>query len=150
MAMMTKNEELKALETIRAILDAAGADSYIGIAFEGCVRDAEDNIGNDFGMSMKSRYDGAMRDLEAAKKELATVKAASKCACDDRDALRKKCDELETLRANTAAAAIETSNSLMDARAQLDAERCHAADLESENVRLKARLYDLLTASQAD
>lgn len=45
--MPTKAEERKALAQIRAIVDALGEDSYIGIALEGCLDDAEMNIEND-------------------------------------------------------------------------------------------------------
>ena len=39
--MMTKQQEREALERIKNILADAGADSYIGMAFAGCVEDAE-------------------------------------------------------------------------------------------------------------
>ena len=42
--VVTKDEEFKALEKIRKIVDGLGEDSYIGIAFEGCFEVAEDNI----------------------------------------------------------------------------------------------------------
>ena len=41
--MMTKQQEREALERIKNILADAGADSYIGMAFAGCVEDAERN-----------------------------------------------------------------------------------------------------------
>lgn len=54
--MPTKAEERKALAQIRAIVDALGEDSYIGIALAGCLDDAEMNIENNFALSMKERY----------------------------------------------------------------------------------------------
>lgn len=50
--MMTKQQEREALERIKNILADAGADSYIGMAFAGCVEDAESNIENDWALSM--------------------------------------------------------------------------------------------------
>lgn len=59
--MMTKQQEREALERIKNILADAGADSYIGMAFAGCVEDAESNIEND--------WQSAEQKLEAVKAE---------------------------------------------------------------------------------
>lgn len=78
----TKEQELKALEKIKKIVAGLGENSYIGMAFEGCFEIAEDNIGNDFGCSMKQRaesseakaekykemYENALKDYEAEKR----------------------------------------------------------------------------------
>lgn len=53
--MITKEEELQALERIKEILATLGTDSYVATAFEGCVEIAEDNIKNDFMFSFKQR-----------------------------------------------------------------------------------------------
>lgn len=53
----TKDQELEALEKIKAIVESLGPDSYVGTAFEGCFEIAEDNIGNDFACSMKQRVE---------------------------------------------------------------------------------------------
>lgn len=57
--MPTKAEERKALAQIRAIVDALGEDSYIGIALAGCLDDAEQNIECDLALSMQSRWESA-------------------------------------------------------------------------------------------
>lgn len=58
--MTTKEQERKALEKIRKIVEEiGGSDSYIGMAFEGCFEIAEENIDNDFGCSMKQRAESA-------------------------------------------------------------------------------------------
>lgn len=59
----TKEQERKALIQIKKIVDSLGKNSYIGTAFEGCLEDAENNIENDFGESMKSRWEDAERRL---------------------------------------------------------------------------------------
>lgn len=46
--MVTKEQERKALEQIKKIVDSLGADSYIATAFDGCFEDARENIENDF------------------------------------------------------------------------------------------------------
>lgn len=61
--MTTKEQERKALEQIRKIVAGLGEDSYIGTAFEGCFKVAEDNIENDWACSMKERAEIAERNL---------------------------------------------------------------------------------------
>lgn len=53
--MATKEQERKALDKIRKIVDELGENSYLSTAFEGCFEDAEENIEYDFGMSWKQR-----------------------------------------------------------------------------------------------
>lgn len=55
----TKEQERKALEKIKKIVEELGEDSYIGMAFEGCFELAEENIKNDFACSMKQRAESA-------------------------------------------------------------------------------------------
>ena len=63
----TKEQERKALEKIKKIVEELGEDSYIGMAFEGCFEIAEENIENDFGCSMKQRVEAAEKKLETAE-----------------------------------------------------------------------------------
>lgn len=44
--MSTKEQERKALEQIRKIVDGLGPDSYLATAFDGCFEIAEENIEN--------------------------------------------------------------------------------------------------------
>lgn len=64
--MTTKEQERKALQQIRKIVEGLGENSYIATAFEGCFEIAKDNIENDFACSMKQR-------AEAAEKKVATL-----------------------------------------------------------------------------
>ncbi|MCC8014061.1 MAG: hypothetical protein LIO87_02615 [Eubacterium sp.] len=68
--MITKADELKALEKIKKIVETLGNDSYIATAFEGCFEVAEENIRNDFGCSLKQRAEAAEKELEKTKREL--------------------------------------------------------------------------------
>lgn len=61
--MATKDEERKALEKIRKIVDGLGEGSYLSMAFEGCFSDAVENIENDWGCSWKQRAESAINDL---------------------------------------------------------------------------------------
>ena len=62
--MATKEQELKALEKIKKIVEELGEDSYIGMALDGCFEIAEDNINNDFACSMKQRWQSAEKETE--------------------------------------------------------------------------------------
>lgn len=73
--MTTKEQERKALEKIRKIVEELGENSYVGTAFEGCFRDAEDNIEDDAAYSMKSRFEYSEEKLAAALEENKKLKA---------------------------------------------------------------------------
>ena len=60
----TKEQELKAVEKIRKIVESLGTDSYVGTAMEGVLEIAEENIQNDFACSMKNRAELAERELK--------------------------------------------------------------------------------------
>lgn len=53
--MTTKDQERKALQQIRKIVEGLGEDSYIATAFDGCFDDAENNIEDDAAYSWKDR-----------------------------------------------------------------------------------------------
>lgn len=146
--MATKAEERKALEQIKKIVEGLGGDSYIGMALEGCFEIAESNIENDFGCSMqeqvrameKSRNDWMARckymELEhkKAERELEAAK-------DNADALNKwgndKANELRDAMNEVA----RLTNKNLEATKKAEA-------LELENMKLKARLYDLMMAEK--
>lgn len=65
----TKEQERKALEQIKKIVDGLGEDSYIRTAFEGAFEDAENNIKDDAAYSMKARYEFSEKQLEKALEE---------------------------------------------------------------------------------
>ncbi|MBQ4447474.1 MAG: hypothetical protein II897_04185 [Clostridia bacterium] len=65
----TKEQERKALEEIRKIVDSLGKDSYIATAFEGCFEDAEENIDNDFALSWKNRAEVAGKRVDELEKK---------------------------------------------------------------------------------
>lgn len=64
----TKEQERKALEQIKKIVEGLGNNSYIGMAFEGCFEIAEENIANDSGCSMKQRAEKAQKDADYFQK----------------------------------------------------------------------------------
>lgn len=64
--LATKQEERDTLAAIRKMVEELGPQSYLATAFEGCFEDAESNIENDFGDSMKARWLHADAQLNAA------------------------------------------------------------------------------------
>ena len=74
-ALASKQQERDALEKIRKIVDSLGPDSYLATAFTGCFQDAEDNIENDFAMSMSGRWQYAEEQLEKKKAEVERLQA---------------------------------------------------------------------------
>ena len=93
----TKQQERDALERIRAIVATLGPRSYVGTALDGCLVDAESNIENDFGDSMKARWEAAekrvaqaVKETAEAKEELAQVRRELQTAEDDVNFYRDK------------------------------------------------------------
>jgi hypothetical protein len=153
----TKDQEREALEKIKAILDTLGPDSYVGTAFEGCLEIAEENIENDFACSMKQRVEAVVventrlkekvKELEdklaESEKDYEAAHATAHLVVDEKDA------EIANLKAQVASL---TEIGRWNAE-QCDEARCEAGELrqraekaEAEVVRLKAKLYDYMTA----
>lgn len=89
-ATATKDQERKALEKIKAIVEALGPDSYIGTALEGCFEIAERNIENDFACSMKRRAEAAERKAEELEKKVSALELDNR---DLRLAIKKEKEE---------------------------------------------------------
>lgn len=140
----TKEQERKVLEQIRKMVEELGTDSYIAMAFEGCFEIAESNIDNDFGCSMKQRAESAERKVET---EVQGEKAAEK----DRDYFQKKAsrlsgivEELEEEKRNLAKEQREMGEKYSETVSKCKEQQERADRLEDENIRLKAKLYDLI------
>lgn len=71
----TKDQERKALEEIRKIVDNLGENSYVGAAMEGVLELAEDNIENDFVQSMKESVETAEKRAHELEEELEEARA---------------------------------------------------------------------------
>ena len=87
--MATKEQESKALEQIKKIVEDLGEGSYLAAAFEGCFDVAEENIRCDFGCSMKQRAESAEKAAEDLRKELSIMKARAEAL----EILKKESDE---------------------------------------------------------
>lgn len=78
--MTTKEQERKALAQIKKIIDGLGENSYVGTAFEGCFKVAEENIENDFACSMKQRAESAEKALHKSHSKVDELKEELKAA----------------------------------------------------------------------
>lgn len=145
--MTTKAEEYKALEQIKKIVSALGADSYIAIAFEGCFEVAEGNIDNDFACSMKQRAESAERQAQQKIKEAEASKAEVKRLEGINKEMRRDLEGTEQTLANERkqnAEEISRLNGIISECCK-DSEGTgqQIADLKAEIIRLKAQVYDL-------
>lgn len=66
----TNQQERDTLAAIRKMVEELGPQSYLATAFDGCFDDAESNIDNDFGDSMKARWDSAVQRIKALESKL--------------------------------------------------------------------------------
>lgn len=145
--MTTKAEENKALEQIKKIVSALGADSYIAIAFEGCFEVAEGNIDNDFACSMKQRAESAERQAQQKIKEAEASKAEIKRLEGINKEMRRDLEGTEQTLANERkqnAEEISRLNGIIsECHRDLEGTGQQIADLKAEIIRLKAQVYDL-------
>ena len=137
--MTTKEQERQALEKIKAIVEGLGEDSYVGKAFEGCFEIAEENIENDFFISMKEtaqRYLDAFEDAQDAinEWEAKATKAEAKATemGEQADKYFSKFNDTAN-RFNNAIAENVNLQKVIDEK-------------DMEIMKLKAKLYDLMNA----
>ena len=72
---MTKQEERNILAQIKNLINEAGEDSYIGMAFEGCVQMAHENIDNDWGNSPRASLEVSYVQINDLTKKLENAEA---------------------------------------------------------------------------
>ena len=142
---MTKDQERKALEKIKAIIQEAGPDSYLDMTFKGVLEQAADNIENDFSSNYMEMYEAAKKVISEMKEATAkdqktivelrqynqTLSIQLDTETDRADGLRKEVHDV-----------IKENEEYMD-RIMENEEKIKA--LESEIITLKAKLYDLMT-----
>lgn len=135
--VITKKDERNALEQIKEIVKALGEDSYVATAFKGVFELAEENIKHDFWGSALDwqeeieRQDGIMRHT---KDELTKAKRDLEITEKSREENYKRFREQE-VRAIKAEEALAKTNETIEKQ-------------QDEIVRLKAKLYDMMTESQ--
>lgn len=145
---LTKQQERDALDQITAILEAAGPDSYIGMAFRGCVEIARQNIENDFGDSLADRAGNLAAQLDKVTRQRDEMRRDIECSTRamraEMDDLKRAMEAMTKQRDDYARDRNDLRDKLRAAyRDRSEATEC-AARLNIEIARLKARLYDLI------
>lgn len=150
-AMTTKEQERRALEQIRKIVEGLGDNSYVGTAFEGCFEDAEQNIENDWAMSWENRAVTATKRYEKAETELVRV-SKEKAGIQKLYEEAEQAIKTETNRANQLANRITQLNEEMAEAVRMYSEKetreyelnQQLSEKDAEIMKLKAKLYDLM------
>ena len=135
--MATKAEERKALEEIRRIVEGLGNDSYLAMAFDGCFEMVESNIENDFANNPKTSIEKLKKDLRAANAKIKNADEAYEIVLKREQAEKKELDLAKATLKAEADRATKGWNSFLEMKRKVKA-------LELENMKLKARLYDLM------
>lgn len=143
--MTTKDQELKALERIRKIVEELGENSYIGTAFEGCFEIAEENIENDFACSMKRTAEIYKEKLETAgiirsnlEREIEALQIKNKMLGERIEQHDKNYEDLRLKKEEYKQSALENWNKYREAQNAL-------LVAEAKITELKAKLYDYMT-----
>lgn len=142
--MTTKQQEREALRKIREIVEALGEHSYIGTAFEGVFEIAEENIEYDFGCSLKQQVE-SLEEQDRANKETIEKLRKENALFSGRlyECMEEHKREVTELREELDASAEEIRlnfNSTLEALLK---------GKDNEIMKLKARLYDLMTKEEA-
>ena len=142
--MATKEQEWKALAQIKEIVEGLGATSYIGMAIDGMLEDAEENIKNDFALSMKDRYETEKKRTELLNDDVNQLTEENQKLREEIEMLdrqknqeRDRYNDLLNRLHETEKTALENLNELGEARAEVKWQ----AD---EILHLKAKLYDFM------
>lgn len=156
----TKAEEYEALNQIRGILkDFDPEDTYIGKAFEGCVEQAKQNIDNDWMFSFRSRYEN--RDRDAAKLDEILTKTTDKLRKSEEarvdlvkelnqkdDTIARYIDVVQGKDREISRLKEVRNETYKDLEGKLEEEHQKLEKSQAEIIRLKAKLYDMMTAGE--
>ena len=156
--MTTKAQEREALKKIEKIIADLGEGSYVATAFEGCVEIAAQNIEFDAAFSMQGRAESAEVRAETAKEKAedlrrerdearGAVETYRQAAYQYRSLASEYEQKAADLRQEVEKRPLErdaTTDCLDNLSEALAEAEKKAEALEAENIRLKARLFDLL------
>ena len=143
--MTTKDQERKALEQIRKIVEGLGENSYIGMAFEGCFEIAEKNIEDDSGCSMKQRWESVEKEANQLANDIVKLQKTNRDLMEENENIARKYD-----KEKESGTAFAVKYAELDARAEEYKYKLYETekDLEAaqmEIMKLKAKLYDYMT-----
>lgn len=145
--MVSKDDERKALDQIKKIINGLGPDSYIGAAIDSTVLElAADNIGNDFLITTTGKLEDAAAKLEESRKELREAMKTRDDLKTEINIISGRLEESERKAegVRTTCEDIRTRNhELLE---ELTAAQKERDQMKQEIITLKAKLYDLMTA----
>ena len=145
----SKTREYDALSAIGSILgDFSPEDTYVGKAFEGCVELAKENIDNDWLYSWKGRYlDEQAKNCKLSDK----VEALTKTLNQKDDAIARL-EDAKNLLSKEIAQLYGTldykDETYKDLEDKFEEEHQKLEKSQAEIIRLKAKLYDVITAGE--
>lgn len=143
--MTTKEQERKAIEKIRKIIDELGENSYVGFAMDGVLELAEENIREDAAYSMKRRVEIAQERADEAKEENRKLKnelrEQKECVQQQRETIEEKINTIMDLRKKLGEVSIaEKANEIPEELMQ--EMYCMAYDKEAEAIGKMERAAD--------
>lgn len=149
--MVTKNDERKALEKIKKIVEELGADSYIAVAFEGCFDIAEENINNDFACSMKQKYEQEHEQVVALLKkvneyydELQDFEENNKGLLEEIDTKDQMLEHERSIKRELKKEIDEADRRIEHLESCIEGKNEAILKYDDELVHLKAKMYDMI------
>lgn len=149
--MVTKNDERKALEQIKKIIEELGDDSYIAVAFEGCFDIAEENINNDFTCSMEQKYTQEHEQAVELLKKVNPYYDEIQDLKNSNEGLLKEIDTKDQMLEHERSMKRELKKELDQADREVETQSGIIEKLnevverqDNEILKLKARLYDYI------
>lgn len=97
--MTTKEQEKRALERIKQLVDSLGEDSYIGTAMEGVWEIAERNIELDAAFSLEGQQRILEKELEDGRQRITELDGLVRKQWEELDILRREAAEARRLAA---------------------------------------------------
>ena len=151
-----KQREREALESIRNIVKSLGDDSYIAIALEGCLEDAERNIDDDAAYSMKSRLESAEDKIRQGEEERQLIRNSLEREHHMAEALSYELADAQDMCKDAEISKLKSrigelledskrgSDFIFEQNNRISELQHRAENAEAEVIRLKAKLYDAL------
>ena len=140
----SKRTEREVLTFLDRFMGSLGPDSYIGMAFDGFLSMAYENIESDMGNSVNNfkemwrnaedaanRFNSKLREVE---KELDSTKSAYNTLLSN---YSQALDDIETTKKDVSFKLFDNASQMADLQRQIEV-------LKNENIRLKAKMYDLI------
>ena len=141
--MTTKDQERTALSKIRKIVEELGENSYIGMAMDGVWEIAEENIENDFALSLKDMVDARDRANVELRDRIEGLKTDVKDAETNAKLYEDRLMEETKRNESLAEMYNKTYEQLSNAQAENNKLLNEIAKMKEDIVHLKAECYDL-------